>query len=400
MKEACAPVCLIYNKWGRRTVSFRKNMIDFKQPLRPTRLAAYLLISSLILFQAFLTAPPALADHEESWRLVAGGKNSITAHLQERSIETETKVNLGLETPNKLDLDLKLSRKYETGGKGQWGSEFELKIPVAMKDNDLNFYIRSALGQTVDEKQKIGVETELGGTDYDLGVVFEEGNVIGKLEFSRWFSSGITLKGKAELKDGYIFKNSEIKFDGINLSLKNVKWELSGKLEANLDTPPVLSSSLSLENETERDFSLSGQGKGGKLKGNIDREIEIDFKEQGFDELTFDWRVEFPWEGGEIHGDLKINHLGEIKKAAAGFRGNNLEMKISLAEGKAGLTYYPPGTGEDLELELGFTVTTKEELNSFLILELNFHQFKTESAIAINSTNKGNEIELKQVIEW
>lgn len=375
-------------------------MINFKQPLRTTKLATYLAISSLIICQAFLFPPFARADDGKSWRLVAGGKNSIKANLKQKTIETKTKVKLGLETPGKLDLGLKLSRKYETGGEGQWGSKFELKIPVAVKDSDLEFYIESTLGETIDEKKKVGVETRLGGTDYDLGVLFEEGNRVGKLKFSRWFSSGVSLKGKAELEDCSIFKNTEIEFDGVGLQLKDTKWELAGKLEVSPNTTPVLSSSVSLDNETEKEFSLSSPGGSQQIKGNIDREIEIDFKDQGFDELTFDWGVELPWREGEIHGDFKINHVAEIKKAVAGFRGDHLEMKISLAEGKMGLTYYPPKEGKGVETELGFTMNTKEELNSFLILEMDLGQLKTESAIAITSTKNDTGIELQQVIEW
>lgn len=110
-------------------------MIDAKKLLSVSKLGACWTISSVLILSIIFPVSPARADDGEAWRLDIGGKSSIKAHLKQKTVETKTKVNLGLDTPNKLDLDLNLTREYETSGEGKWGTKFELKVPIALKEN-------------------------------------------------------------------------------------------------------------------------------------------------------------------------------------------------------------------------------------------------------------------------
>lgn len=462
---------------------------------RGALITACILLISLVSSLVGYTTQGAIADKEESWKFDVSGKNTIQAELVNQTVNTESQIEVGLNSEN-LDLDLKVLREYQGGDEADWGFKLDLKVPVALKGNDLNLYIESALGKVDEKKPGLGFEGELGETEFKLGVVFQEDQLNTALKFDREIFSGASLKGSVQLEDGYRFQSSELKVDGVALSFNKADWVLSGNLKADLKSEPAFSNSLSLENSTKKSFYLPWQSsegirlqkliqmdsrqvqvvlfnsgrksinlKGWSLKGEnvlrriskdliakpggeakvhienllvenckelivlnprrevidswvvpssgltqkgavrqkvgVNREIEISFANASFDELTADWRIEIPWgSNGNIFGDLKINHVVDVKEAVVGFRNHQLETTFSYVEGKAELTYYPKSKSEDFETEIGFELNRENELKTFFVADLTLGSIELESGVAVSLQNDTSEVELKQTVKW
>lgn len=138
-----------------------------------------------------------------------------------------------------------------------------------------------------------------------------------------------------------------------------------------------------------------------RREGILEREVEISFADNEFDELTVEWNLEVP-SGPEsfYFADFAIDHTVEVDKAALGYEGPWTEIKVSLVDKEVELILLPTSRSEVIDSELGLVLNREGEFETAFEIAQEFEGFELEHAVELSSEDDETEIELEQVLEW
>ncbi|GEM_PF-1776681 len=431
----------------------------------------------------------------------------IVADFEEEILETGTALSLEFELGESLTFDADIATESEGDEETVTEADFDLEVFPTFGKGDLSIYLETDFETSEFPELEFGFEGEIAETDFDVGMDIEEEERIGYIEYYKRFSTGVSLRGEIELENGYSFQSSKLRVRGVEFTLGEDVWELSGELDTDLQPNyweemllEIFQTSISLENETVRRIGLFSEDKGvtfyklellpltkkeaelaqvilhnphpypvnlmgwsirsgdsyyeipkrttiqpeqnqkikikkalidesrplalinskGKTvdvwtfprffrfdesvfqrEAVIEREIEISFENEKFDELVVDWGAEVPLDaGGLLLGEFEIDHTAEIREAAIGYEGKRLELEVSLVDREIELEYALMTGLEDIEAEVELEVNTENEMDLTFEIEHDFEFLELENELEIESSPDEFEIAVEQVIEW
>lgn len=157
--------------------------------------------------------------------------------------------------------------------------------------------------------------------------------------------------------------------------------------------------------ETEDTWSLPrfyfGNNELFRREGSLERQIEISFDDNEFDELTVDWDLEIPTgPDSYFYGVLELDHIGHLGKGEVGYRGPRSDLDISLLDEEIEINYYPRMKSAKYQSEIGLKLNNAGKFETVFEIEQDFEGLEVVSALEFSSEQEKNEIELGQEMEW
>ncbi len=138
-----------------------------------------------------------------------------------------------------------------------------------------------------------------------------------------------------------------------------------------------------------------------RREGSLERQIELSFKDNEFDELVANWDLEVPTgPDSYLYGVLELDHTGHFGKGEVGYRGPRNDLDISLLDEEIEINYYPRMKSGKYRSEVSLELNTVGEFETAFEIEQDLEDLEITNSLVFSSDQEENDIKLDQEMEW